>query len=315
MEEKSLVSASNSNANLFAFTDVNQAFKFSDMLSRSGIVPDQFKNNAAACLIAVDMAARLRRNPLEVMQNMYVVHGRPGFSAAFLISLINSCGLFERLKFEFSGKPDSDEFGCRAWTIERATGEKLVGPLVTLKMAKDEGWAKNNAAKWRNMPEVMLRYRAASFFSRAYCPDLIGGMYSADDNLEQEVYADTNPQTQHVQPEKLEPKDSTVQAEPAKPLTNEIIEAEILNEATSPATPDKIDPEKKEVSDNSQQDEKMRAEIMKLMKALDMRSDDQAVFFGTHGGNADLNKIKTEGLIKIGQTARAMLDERLGINK
>ena len=311
MEDKSLVSASNSNTNLFAFTDVNQAFKFSDMLSRSGIVPEQFKNNAAACLIAVDMAARLRRNPLEVMQNMYVVHGRPGFSASFLISLINSCGLFERLKFEFSGKPDSDEFGCRAWTIERASGEKLVGPLVTLKMAKDEGWAKNNAAKWRNMPEVMLRYRAASFFSRAYCPDLIGGMYSADDNLEQEVYADTTPQTQQAQPENTETKDSAAQDEPKTPLTNEVIEAEILNEVKTPVKPDKIDPEKKEVSDNSQQDEKMRAEIIKLMKALDMRSDDQAVFFGTHGGNADLNKVNTEGLIKIGQTARAMLDERI----
>ena len=311
MEDKSLVSASANSTNLFAFTDVNQAFKFSDMLSRSGIVPEQFKNNAAACLIAVDMAARLRRNPLEIMQNMYVVHGRPGFSAAFLISLINSCGLFERLKFEFTGKPDTDEFGCRAWTIERASGEKLVGPLVTLKMAKDEGWVKNNAAKWRNMPEVMLRYRAASFFSRAYCPDLIGGMYSADDNLEQEVYADTAPQTQQTQPEKLETKDSTVQDEPKTSFTNEVIEVEILNEVEPPANPDKIDPEKKEVSDNSQQDEKMRAEIMKLMKALDMRSDDQAVFFGTHGGNADLNKVNTEGLIKIGQTARAMLDERI----
>ena len=312
MEEKSLVSASNNSTNLFAFNDVNQAFKFSDMLSRSGIVPDQFKNNAAACLIAVDMAARLRRNPMEVMQSMYIVHGRPGFSATFLISLINSCGLFERLKFEFTGKPDSDDFGCRAWTIERATGEKLVGPLVTLKMAKEEGWAKNNAAKWRNMPEVMLRYRAASFFSRAYCPDLIGGMYSADDNLEQEVYSDNNSQ---VQPEKADAKDNAPQPEVQEPLSNEVIEAEILKEAEKPANTDKIDPEKKEVSDNSQRDEKMRAEIIKIMKALDMRSDDQAVFFGTHGGNADLNKINSEGLIKIGQVARAMLDERLGINK
>ena len=73
-----------------------------------------------------------------------------------------------------------DSRGCRAWTIEKKTGEKLVGPLITLKMAREEKWASNNK-KWENMPDVMLSYRAASFFSRAYCPDLTGGFHSSDE--------------------------------------------------------------------------------------------------------------------------------------
>ena len=47
-------------------------------------------------------------------------------------------------------------------------------------MAKDEKWFSNNK-KWDNMPDVMLSYRAASFFSRAYCPDLTGGFHSSDE--------------------------------------------------------------------------------------------------------------------------------------
>ena len=111
-------------------------------------------------------------NAPKVMQAMYIVHGKPGFSSSFLISLINSCGLFERLHFKYVGEPDKESRGCRAWTIKKRTGEKLIEPLITLKMAKNEKWTTTNK-KWENMPDVMLIYQAASFFSR-YCPDLTG---------------------------------------------------------------------------------------------------------------------------------------------
>ena len=180
MEERALVETNGSGVNFFAFTSIDRAWKFATLLSESAIIPDTFRNNPASCLIALDMANRMHRNPMEVMQAMYIVHGKPGFSSSFLISLINSCGLFERLRFEYVGEPSKDSRGCRAWTIEKKTGEKLVGPLITLKMAREEKWASNNK-KWENMPDVMLSYRAASFFSRAYCPDLTGGFHSSDE--------------------------------------------------------------------------------------------------------------------------------------
>ena len=184
MEERAIVEAGNNTGNngvnLFAFTNIDRAWKFASLLSESAIIPDTFRKNPASCLIALDMANRMHRNPMEVMQAMYIVHGKPGFSSSFLISLINSCGLFERLRFDYVGEPGKESRGCRAWTIEKRTGEKLVGPLITLKMAKDEKWTANNK-KWDNMPDVMLSYRAASFFSRAYCPDLTGGFHSSDE--------------------------------------------------------------------------------------------------------------------------------------
>jgi hypothetical protein len=49
-------------------------------------------------------------------------------------------------------------------------------------MAAAEGWTTKKASKWLTMPELMLQYRAAAFFGRVYCPEILNGLYS-----EQEV--------------------------------------------------------------------------------------------------------------------------------
>jgi hypothetical protein len=191
MEEKAITTTNQSApapASLFDFgTNLGKAWNFADTLSKSQIVPDTFKGNTASCLIALDMANRMRRNPLEVMQALYIVHGKPSFSSSFLISLINSCGYYEPLRFRFEG--EGDKHSCTAWTVDRRTGESIEGPTISIQMAKDEGWYGKAGSKWKTMPDVMLRYRAASFFSRAYCPDLTGGFHSVeearDDNGEQ----------------------------------------------------------------------------------------------------------------------------------
>lgn len=53
-------------------------------------------------------------------------------------------------------------------------GNAAEGTVVTLKMAKDEGWTSNK--KWSAMPEQMLAYRAAAFFARVYCPETLMGI-------------------------------------------------------------------------------------------------------------------------------------------
>jgi hypothetical protein len=165
---------------LFDFgTNLGKAWSFADTLSKSQIVPDTFRGNTASCLIALDMANRMRRNPLEVMQALYIVHGKPAFSSSFLIALINSCGYYEPLRFKFSGEGDARS--CLAWTVDKRTGEKIEGPEVSIKMAQVEGWYGRNGSKWKTMPEVMLRYRAAAFFSRTYCPDLTGGFHTSEE--------------------------------------------------------------------------------------------------------------------------------------
>ena len=149
--------------------------------ANSSLVPKDYQNNIANCMIALNLARRINGDPLMVMQNLIIVHGRPTWSAQFLIATANMCGRFTALRFEFFGERGTDNWGCRAWALEKATGEKLVGSDITIGLAKKEGWYARNGSKWQSMPQQMLVYRAGAWWVRAYAPELSMGLMSADE--------------------------------------------------------------------------------------------------------------------------------------
>lgn len=153
------------------------------MLSKSSLVPKEYQGNVQNTMIALEMATRIGASPLMVMQNLYIVHGKPSWSSTFIIAALNSCGRFSPLRFDING--DGDEYGCTAWTFGK-DGEKLVGPKVTLKMVKAEGWMDKNGSKWKTMPELMFRYRSAAFFGRLYAPDILMGMHAMEEIIDLE---------------------------------------------------------------------------------------------------------------------------------
>lgn len=154
------------------------AQRVSKMLGNSSLVPKEYQNNIPNIMIALEMANRIGASPLMVMQNLNIIQGRPSWSSQFIISALNSCKRFSPLRFKMEG--EGDEYGCTAWAKDHS-GEILEGPKVTWKMAKDEGWSTKGGSKWKTMPELMFRYRAAAFFGRLYAPDVLMGMGSADE--------------------------------------------------------------------------------------------------------------------------------------
>ena len=157
---------------------LDSALRVAEELAKSDIIPKEFQKKPANCLIAVELANRLKASPFQVMQNMDVIYGRPAFRSSFVIACINNSGkIIGTLKFEMNEKGTK----CRAWAIEKETGTKLTGPTITMEMAEKEGWLTKNGSKWKTMPDLMLRYRAASFFGRLYCPEILNGMYTEDE--------------------------------------------------------------------------------------------------------------------------------------
>lgn len=167
-----------------------------------------YEDNPAAlpnCVVALNMAQRMGADPLMVMQNLYIVEGRPSWSSQFIIAAINSCGRYSPLRFELSaiGEPKPVKYmetkwvnkqktevektitvaarTCVAWAIELASGDRLESPVVSMDMAVAEGWIQKNGSKWQTMPEVMLRYRAAAFFGKLYAPELLMGLQTAEE--------------------------------------------------------------------------------------------------------------------------------------
>lgn len=161
-------------------TAFESAQRMAKLLTSSSIVPQTYRENIADSVIALEMANRIGANPLAVMQNLYIVHGRPAWSSQFLISCINASGKFSPLRYRMTGAKGSDDWGCIAWAVDKG-GERLEGPEVTIGTAKAEGWFGKNGSKWKTMPELMLRYRAATLFARLYAPELTMGIQTDDE--------------------------------------------------------------------------------------------------------------------------------------
>ena len=155
------------------------ATQMAKALAGSTIVPKEFQGKWENCLIAIEQANRLNMSPMMVMQNMYVVQGRPSWSSKFLIGMINNSGKYDQpLRFREEQK-DGKPYACTAWTT--LEGEVVEGMTVTMDIAKAEGWLDRNGSKWKTMPQLMLRYRAASFFSSLNCPEVTMGLYTEDE--------------------------------------------------------------------------------------------------------------------------------------
>ncbi len=175
----------------FNLTPAGQALKQFEMVQRmanmytsSELVPNTYRGKIGNCAIAVDMAMRMNVNPLMVMQNLYIVHGMPSWSSKFLIATINASGRFAPLRYEITGKEGDDDRGCYCYTYEISDVKKehaLVGDKITMKMAKAEGWSTKPGSKWLTMPDQMLRYRAAAFWQRVYCPEISMGFISTEE--------------------------------------------------------------------------------------------------------------------------------------
>lgn len=167
------------NESAFSMKSFEHAQRVAKMLAASTLIPKEFQNNIQNTMIALEVANRIGASPLMVMQNLYIVHGRPSWSSSFIIAALNSCNRFSPLRFEVSGEGDSME--CFAWAYESVSKEKLAGPVVSMKMAKAEGWVDKNGSKWKTMPALMIRYRSAAFFGRLYAPEILMGMLTNEE--------------------------------------------------------------------------------------------------------------------------------------
>lgn len=164
----------------------------------------------ANCMIAVDYAMRVGASPMMVMQNVAIIYGRPAPSSKFLIATANTCGRFNPLQYRFTekgmlGMVDYTDYvwdnasrskravtkqfdgkkvmdiECVAYTTAKGSDKMLESSPVSVRLAIQEGWYTKNGSKWQTMTRQMLMYRAASFWSSAYAPEISMGMKTVEE--------------------------------------------------------------------------------------------------------------------------------------
>ncbi len=160
----------------------NQMARAANMLSKSTIVPQNYQGKPEDCFIAVEMAARMNTSPVFVMQNLYVVKGKPSWAGQACMAMINACGKFRNVRHVYVGTKGTDNRGCYIAAERVADGATVEGTEVNMSMVKAEGWLNNT--KWKTMPEQMLAYRAAAFFARIHCPEALMGLQTYEEVID-----------------------------------------------------------------------------------------------------------------------------------
>lgn len=180
------------------------------------IGPDNPKEKALAnCVIAIDISSRIGASVLMIMQNLTIIYGRPSWSSKFLIATVNTCGRFESLQFKFTDLGELKDYKfseyetewingpngkrksvkvvektiagpirnlqCVAFTSPKGGSEILESSPVSIEMAINEGWYTKKGSKWVSIPRQMLMYRAASFWTSTYAPELSMGMRTEEE--------------------------------------------------------------------------------------------------------------------------------------
>lgn len=186
-KEKSLVAVPKSQSLFFDVARFEHAQRVANMFSQSDMVPPHFRGNVANCVIAFNYAERIGVDPFMVMQNIYVVQGKPGIEGKLVIALVNNCGRFEPIQFRESGnltKPENNRDGCIAYAKDIKSGIELESPMVDWRMVKAEGWYEKKGSKWKTIAPLMFRYRAATYFARTYCPEVFLGLQTKDELMD-----------------------------------------------------------------------------------------------------------------------------------
>lgn len=167
------------NTSMFSTKDsFEHAQRVAKVFADSDLVPQTYQKKVGNVIIAMEIANRIGASPLMVMQNLYIVHGKPAWSSQFLIATLNACGRYTSIRYE---EDDQDGGRCRAHAKDRQTNEVCYGPWVSMKMAEAEGWVAKNGSKWKTMPELMRRYRAATFFTRQFAPEVSMGILTTEE--------------------------------------------------------------------------------------------------------------------------------------
>lgn len=181
-----LVNANNTSAMVLNGDSMDKMLKFSQMMATSKItIPKHLQGNVGDCFAIVMQAMQWGMNPFAVAQKTHLVNGVLGYEAQLVNAVINSrAPITTRLNYEWFGDwskvngktSNSDDVGV----IVSATMKGESEPR-TLSVSMAQVGTVRNSPLWVNDPRQQLAYLATKRWSRLYCPDVILGVYTADE--------------------------------------------------------------------------------------------------------------------------------------
>lgn len=209
-------------------TIFEQMQRASNLFSKSGLVPQSFQNNPAACFVGLQLAGAIGCNPFMLFQGLYSIGGKIGLEAKVAIAIANQKGVFESpITHEFTGEGTTR--ACTAKAV-LAKSKKEVSLTVDWATVEKEGWNKRNGSKWNTIPDQMFRYRSSMWLIRTYAPEVLMGLNSVEEIQDAGIIDITPTKAKTIDSALAEIAKEEKPAEPEKPVEAEtVVEAPKTN--------------------------------------------------------------------------------------
>jgi len=213
----------------FAPVTLDEAMRFSEMLAKSSMVPKQYQNKPEDVLVAVQWGKELGLAPLQALQNIACINGKPSVYGDAALALVQASPLCEGIEERMEGEGTPNP---QAVCVAHRKGRKPVVATFSVEDAKRAGlWGKQGP--WTSYPKRMLAMRARGFALRDAFPDVLKGLISAEEAADYPDEAKPRPTTKPANPLDLVAKPEPVAIESVEV----VLEAEPYLEPTGVVEP------------------------------------------------------------------------------
>lgn len=180
--------------------NIDEALRFADHLSQADIVPKDYQRKPGNVLVAIQWGMELGLQPMQAMQNIAVINGRPSLWGDAVIALVRSSPLCEYV-YE---NDDGETATCRV----KRRGEEEQVRTFSMADAKLAGLA-GKQGPWSQYPKRMRQMRARAFALRDVFPDVLRGMPVAEELMDTPTEREVGPARQAEAPKTLPSYDQT----------------------------------------------------------------------------------------------------------
>ena len=212
------ISTNTAPARGLALASFDDAFRFAKMVSQSEFAPKDFKGKAESCLLAIQHGSEVGLSPMQSLQSIAVINGRPTIWGDAALALVQACPVCEYVREYMEGEGDSLTAVCEA--KRQGYPSPSVSRFSVADAKKASLWGKTGP--WTQYPSRMLQLRARGFALRNAFADALRGLVTAE---EAQDYP-TQPETVVVRP-KFPETVVKLKAEPAKSAATDIEKARL----------------------------------------------------------------------------------------
>ena len=203
----SIVKVPTASVNFLTPTNLQEAMQIADLLAGSDIVPKDYQRKPGNILVAMQWGAEIGLQPLQALQNIAVINGRPTVWGDAMLALVRSSGLLEFIREELS------ENGLEATCTVKRKGQEPVVSKFSMEDAKKAGLA-GKQGPWTQYPKRMLKLRARSYALRDEFTDVLKGMAITEEEMDKEI--DITPASPEANAPKSNSGSSALKARMAK---------------------------------------------------------------------------------------------------